>query len=336
MVREVGIRKVAAGRNPQHRSPAKRNPRSVMFNVKEDRLSRGILLFAGGLAILSLMALIVTVMILFDVNREQQVLSQLIQHLPPADLEQAMELSGDLRLHGRLSILLILNAIGTAIAIAMVLRGYLSSERSLRDVKVLATDILGSMDAGVITVDPEGAITSINPRGRELISHGENCVGRKLSDFSAEHDLLSTICHEINAVHNCIRDRDYCVEQQGHVMTLRAGCTLLKNQRGEELGTVIHVRDVTQKTLLEERVRRMERYMGLGSLAAGLQHEIKNPLSALSLHVQLLRERLLAEDARPEIVETLNILHTEVNRIGRVLDGFRNYASMKELGRASV
>ncbi len=37
----------------------------------------------------------------------------------------------------------------------------------------------------------------------------------------------------------------------------------------EEIGLVVHVRDVTEKALMEERLRRMERYMGLGSLAAG-------------------------------------------------------------------
>jgi len=88
--------------------------------------------------------------------------------------------------------------------------------------------------------------------------------------------------------------------------------------------------------LLEERLRRMEHYIGLGSLAAGLQHEIKNPLSALSLHIQLLRERLAVELPLPEVNEMLDILHTEVNRISNVLDGFRNYTSVNTLGRTPV
>ncbi len=80
--------------------------------------------------------------------------------------------------------------------------------------------------------------------------------------------------------------------QDGHKVTLRAGCTMLKNRQKQEVGIVLHVRDVTEKALMEERLRRMERYVGLGSLAAGLQHEIKNPLNALSLHIQLLDEKL--------------------------------------------
>lgn len=76
--------------------------------------------------------------------------------------------------------------------------------------------------------------------------------------------------------------------------------------------------------------------MGLGSLAAGLQHEIKNPLSALSLHIQLLCERFADEPHQAEVDELLDVLRTEVQRINNVLDGFRNYASVTELGRTDV
>ena len=111
---------------------------------------------------------------------------------------------------------------------------------------------------------------------------------------------------------------------------------MLHNRQNEQIGMVIHVRDVTEKTLMEDRLRRMERYMGLGSLAAGLQHEIKNPLSALSLHIQLLCERLDNDSHDAEVAELLDILNTEVKRISNVLDGFRNYASVAQLGRVPV
>ncbi|HCS52609.1 ATP-binding protein [uncultured Rubinisphaera sp.] len=304
-----------------------------MFDIKN---RRGIRRLALGLAFLSLVTLILTAWILLDVAREQEILASIIKHLPRGDLEAAAELSGDLRLQSGLSILLILNSIGTAIAIAFVIRGYMTSEQSLRDVKVLATDILASMDAGVITTDHKGIITSINPHGIKLLGLEDAGIGTSLADINPEHGLLGTICEEVDQHHDAIRDLDYCINSNGHEKTLRAGCTLLKNQRGEEIGTVIHVRDVTEKALMESRLRRMERYMGLGSLAAGLQHEIKNPLSALSLHIQLLCEKFNQEPTDAEIVELLDVLQTEVRRINDVLDGFRNYASSTQLGQSWV
>ncbi len=307
-----------------------------MFDIHENRNRRSMRLLAAGLALLSVVSLIVTVLITLDVQREQEIVASIVQHLPKSDLEAARELSGSLRLSGRLATLMVLNVIGTAIAFGLVLRGYMHSERSLRDVKVLATDILASVDAAVITTDRHGMMTSINIGGRELIGLNDDSIGRYLADIDRAHALLGSICIEVNTTHRTVRDRDYCVASQGHKKTLRVSCTILRSQQKDEIGTVVYVRDVTQKALLEERLRRMERYMGLGSLAAGLQHEIKNPLSALSLHIQLLRERLSVDLPHPEVNEMLDILHTEVNRISNVLDGFRNYASMNELGRTPV
>lgn len=292
--------------------------------------------FAAGLAVLSLLSLIFTAWILSNVRHEQEIVAKLIQHLPASDLEAATELSGDLSLQSSLSILLVMNLIATAVALAFVVRGYLTSERSLLDVKVLATDILASMDAGVITTDKNGVITSINPRGTALVGLDDDGVGKRITSIGAEHALLASICSDVGVFHKAIRDRDYCVTLNGHKTTLRAGCTLLRDRQGQEIGTVIHVRDVTEKTLMEERLRRMERYMGLGSLAAGLQHDIKNPLSALSLHVQLLCERVHSGSQEEGVGELLEVLNTEVKRINDVLDRFRNYASIKELGRGPV
>jgi len=271
-----------------------------------------------------------------NVRNEQAVVTRLVSHLEGNDLQVANELSSELGLQNSLSLLLVLNVVATAVAFSLVVRGYFSSERNLEDVKVLSADILASMDAGVITTDMTGRIISINPRGRELIGLNTDIPVQTVRQLGPEHVLLATICDELSKDHHPIRDRDYRTQRDGHGVALRAGCTMLRNRYKEEIGMVIHVRDVTEKALMEDRLRRMERYMGLGSLAAGLQHEIKNPLSALSLHIQLLGERLQKETVDEEVDEILDVLKSEVRRISGVLDGFRNYASIHEIGRATV
>jgi len=302
--------------------------------------------FAFALGILSLFALVVTTWVLLNVRHEQAIVTKLISHLEGNDLQVANELSSELGLQKSLSLLLGLNLIAAAIAFSFVVRGYFSSERNLEDVKVLSADILASMDAGVITTDMTGRVISINPRGRELVGLStdnevqsntvQSSTSQNIKQLGPEHALLATICQEMSKYHHPIRDRDYRMQRDGHGVALRAGCTMLKNRYKEEIGMVIHVRDVTEKAWMEERLRRMERYMGLGSLAAGLQHEIKNPLSALSLHIQLLCERLQKETGDQEVNEILEVLNTEIKRISGVLDGFRNYASIHEIGRAPV
>lgn len=307
-----------------------------MFHVYETRVSRGFQLAIGGLALLSLTGLVVTLWILVDFQHEQEIVARIIRDLPDSDLAVARELAGELRFQSQLSILLFLNIIATGIASVLLVRAYLNSERSLREVKVLASDVLASMDQGVLTTDRDEVITSINPRGRELLGLEEPVIDRPLSDVGIEHTLLCVICSHVNAHHSPVRDCDYTVNRDGLEQTLRAGCSLLRNERQEELGTVIHIRDVTERALMEQRLRRMERYAGLGSLASGLQHEIKNPLSALSLHVQLLDEALVSQSTSEEIDEMLEVIRTEITRLTSVLEGFRDYASMSEPGRSRV
>ncbi len=80
----------------------------------------------------------------------------------------------------------------------------------------------------------------------------------------------------------------------------------------------------------------MERYQSLGGLAAGLHHEIRTPLSALALHIQLLREAIEQGKEATRIRQIMEILTTEVKRMTMVLDSFRDYASAAELNPVDV
>jgi signal transduction histidine kinase len=66
-------------------------------------------------------------------------------------------------------------------------------------------------------------------------------------------------------------------------------------------------------------------------LASGLHHEIKNPLTALSLHLQLLEEQLHDVPAVATVDELLGVLKTEMHRLNGVLESFRNFANLQKL-----
>ena len=92
---------------------------------------------------------------------------------------------------------------------------------------------------------------------------------------------------------------------------------MLKAAGGGSLGCLFLLRDVSDRVLIEERIRRMERIISLGTLASGLHHEIKNPLTALSIHVQLLDKRLRDPEPRRPVDELIGVLKTEVTAAQR-------------------
>lgn len=284
----------------------------------------------GILAVLSLSSFAVSAWLLVDFRHEQVIIAKIIEHLPASDLPQARELARELQLQSRLLVLLLANLIGTAIALSLLGRAYFSSERHLRRVRVQAEDILASMAQGIITTDLHGRVLNLNPKAEELLGRREIGTPFALAELPDAHCVLEEMRTAFLAGQQ-VPEQYYSVEQNHHVRHLLAGCSVLRDHNKNPSGVVIYLQDVTEKALMEQRILRMERYMGLGSLAAGLQHEIKNPLSALTLHVQLLKESLesICQDA--SVDESLEVISTEVRRITRVLENFREFASVKEL-----
>lgn len=297
-----------------------------MFRVQATATKKKFQLAIIGLLLLSTAALAVTIWVMVDFLREQEIVEELIQQLPVEATSSAEELAGELRWQFRLSTLVVLNLVVTGIAVVLLWRAYRSSQESLRDIKARASDILSSMDQAVITTNIAGDVTSINQRGLELLSLSGECVGRPLDGLSPDVPLDRFRCDWV-AQKSFGMTRDFKTGANGQ-RVLRAFCQTLNDIEDNEIGFVLQLRDVTNRILIEDRMRRMERYMGLGSLAAGLHHEIKNPLAALSLHAQLLEEQLEEGDVSDEIQQMLGVIKDELSRIGGVLEGFHDFASV--------
>ncbi len=80
--------------------------------------------------------------------------------------------------------------------------------------------------------------------------------------------------------------------------------------------------------ITEARVRRMQRFIDLmGIAASGMNHEIRNPLTALSLHIQLLEERIRDEAISADLSDLIGVVNEEVLKLDKVLGNFRDLAS---------
>jgi len=304
-----------------------------MFRLKDSEVDPRISWAMLGLLAAILAATFVIVWVARMLNGEQAILADLVTGKAQSTSDVVRALPANLRLQHSLAIVVLLILIVTALGLLMIWRAFLDSRQSLRDVKVLAGDILASMDQGVVTTTCEGAITSINWRGRELLGVTSECVGRPIAEISPRELGLDELSGEVLATHQAVNDRDISISRNGYTHRLRADCYLLRSPNGDLFGTVVHLRDVTERVLVEERMRRMERHLRLGTLAVGLHHEIKNPLTALSLHVQLLEEGLARPASGQEVDDLLRVLKTEVTRLNGVLETFRDFAAYRSLSR---
>lgn len=213
----------------------------------------------------------------------------------------------------------------------------LAVRRALDRVKLLAHNILSSLDTGLITTDLHGTVTSINPAAMGLLGLDFDCVGHPIARISSSEVPLEAMCAEVIAQKKAFRDKEITLDRLGYQRRLVTSSLELKDRAGATVGCVIHLRDVTERMLMKEQMWRMEQFASLSTLASGLHHEIKNPIAALSIHVQLLEEQLaLAGASDPSVERVIDVLKTEVRRLNITLDSFRNFANLQRLNLKPV
>jgi signal transduction histidine kinase len=93
--------------------------------------------------------------------------------------------------------------------------------------------------------------------------------------------------------------------------------------------------DVTDSRAASQQLQRHEKLAALGTLAAGLAHEIRNPLNGAQLHVAFL-QRALAKNTDPEMLEAAGVVADEIKRLARLVAEFLDFARPSALARKRV
>ncbi|MDP3039705.1 MAG: ATP-binding protein, partial [Deltaproteobacteria bacterium] len=125
-----------------------------------------------------------------------------------------------------------------------------------------------------------------------------------------------------------IRDMEVEIKPpSGGRIPLSLSAAPLKDETGREMGLVLLLRDLREIRDLQEKVRRSERLASLGRLAAGVAHEIRNPLSSIRGFAQYFMRRLKGQEEEQRYA---SIMVKEVDRLNRVISELLDFARPKE------
>jgi PAS domain S-box-containing protein len=118
-------------------------------------------------------------------------------------------------------------------------------------------------------------------------------------------------------------DREFEIVSGGRSRLIAATLTPLVS-KGRIEGTIIHLEDITDKRKRDAQFRRAESLASLTTLAAGVAHEIKNPLGAISIHIQLLQKALKARKPvdKENMDHHLKIVTEEIDRLNKIVVDF--------------
>ena len=191
-------------------------------------------------------------------------------------------------------------------------------------------NIIDSVGDGVLVTDREGIITLMNPAAEELSGMSRRqVVGHPFGGPFRESPVLLEMVERTAATGMNISDFENVVLMTGgHATPVSAATSPLLAGSGERIGVILILRDLTNVRELERAVRQSDRLSALGTLAAGLAHEIKNPLGGIRGAAQLLERELSEEN---EMREYTRIMLKEVSRVNRIIEELLSLTSPRKL-----
>jgi len=186
----------------------------------------------------------------------------------------------------------------------------------LQDGKIYNDILLDSLVSGVVATDSEQRVTVFNDEAERITGlHADAIIGKPKEDLPR---ALRRILDHTLTTGEGVRNRDArLLLADGEAVPIQVGSSVFYGHEGAVSGALLVFNDLSVVKRLETQVRRTAHLASVGTLSAGMAHEIKNPLQTLKTFSQLLDEQY--ED--PEFRQTFSdLVGKEVNRIDRIVN----------------
>ncbi|WP_281421810.1 two-component system sensor histidine kinase AtoS [Clostridium thailandense] len=187
--------------------------------------------------------------------------------------------------------------------------------QSLMNTRSHTEIIIESMVDGIITIDYDKKVMAINNAAKSIMRLNEDVIGVDYTNlFSSNEDVFNILLETLTTGQNFIGYEVEFARCDGTIVPISVSTSMLHNNKNV-LGVVVVFKDLSEHKAFEDRVRRVDRLAAVGELAAGVAHEIRNPLSAILGIVQILADELPKEhssrafgDIALKEVERLNVI----------------------------
>lgn len=181
--------------------------------------------------------------------------------------------------------------------------------------------VLESMTDGIIVLDEAHGIRLINKAAERLLPFAaDEPTGRAVWQVIGDEQVAAFLRDSLVGSDRVL-DGEFTLEG-AHAATLEI--TVVPLVRGRRIeGSLVHVDDITERRAEAARLRRAEHLASMTTLAAGVAHEIRNPLTSMSIHLQLIQRALRGLKTAPaEIDESLQTMTEEIQRLNKIVVDF--------------
>jgi two-component system, NtrC family, sensor histidine kinase PilS len=203
----------------------------------------------------------------------------------------------------------------------------------IADLQAYSEHIINSLAAGLVTTDPSGLILTFNRAAQAITGHSfESVAGHNVADvLCVPTDFAAALAGGLDERESRRADYRYRRADGGEI-DLGVSAKLLETSGGRT-GLLVTFQDTTTMRRLERDARLQQRLAAVGEMAAGIAHEIRNPLASMSGSIQILRQELALNEEQTQLMD---IVLRESERLDRTIRSFLDYARPQRFGVARV
>jgi two-component system nitrogen regulation sensor histidine kinase GlnL len=191
--------------------------------------------------------------------------------------------------------------------------------QTVEELSLHQANVLSQMREGVIAVNYQGVVTMVNDGATAMI--GPAAKGQSIDNLKPE--IAELLIRTLDLGIPISDFETVMTDPEGENISVVMSSSPLKTPNGESTGAIALIYDLSQIKRLEKNVQRADRLSSIGTLAAGMAHEIKNPLVSIKTFTQLLMDRY----GDPDFQETFrDVVPHEVNRIDTIVSRLLDFA----------
>jgi len=196
--------------------------------------------------------------------------------------------------------------------------------------EILNETIINSITSGLIALDGENTIILFNPAAEQMFGiRASEATGHKIDKalpaLKPYLPGLQTVMQKTVKRPPPFVDLPF-LKPDGEKIHLRLSVSPLQLSWVEQKGNILVFQDMREIMQIEAEMKKVEGLAMVGELAAGIAHEIRNPMASISGSIQMLRDELKADDVNRRLMD---IISREISRLNRLVNNFLLFARPK-------
>jgi two-component system sensor histidine kinase HydH len=258
----------------------------------------------------------------FQPDQRQELI--IVAGLDVTPFEEAIR--GDILNTVVLSAVLLVLGFGGLVSLSWM-QNFRAAQKRLQDATAYADEIVAHLPVGLIATDTKDRIAFYNAAAARVTGLDlATMQGRPASESLPEN--LCGLREALERGESVIEEEVSCPRPAGGEVPVSASAVRIVNAVGEFVGHVLILRDLGEVRRLQEEVRRQEKLAALGGLAAGVAHEIRNPLSSIKALATFFSGQF---DDGSEGREAADVMVQEVDRLNRAITELLDFARPTDL-----